>query len=382
MLRFQRRLARLVILAACIIALAGCGSIHRGYDSFLVLNDLQSGDDSSRLQATTATPERTTLDYTMDGRTHVADIYRPTDRAARATLVLIHGFTEEGRRDPRLVEFADAMARVGFVVIAPDVEGPRTLSVGMDDARSIRDSLAYALRDPDDLAEPPVGLMAFSFAVGPALIASMQPGIAGDLGFVVAVGGYYDLDKAITYVTTGMNPYTAEEHGMTAARRQSRWVVLLSQLDRLDRAADRERLRTIAERRMATPGADVSEQVSGLSEDGRAVYALVTNTDPERVPALLDALPADVRAEIRALDLARRDLSALEAELVLIHGTQDRVIPIGHSRQLQDVVGDDQAHLYPASGLYHVEVSPGLYSGWQLWRAGYRILTLADDNGE
>ncbi|SEP14128.1 Lysophospholipase, alpha-beta hydrolase superfamily [Aquisalimonas asiatica] len=346
----------------------------------LLLGDVQSGAESSRLKNITEEPERSTVAYAVDDREHVADIYQPGDREPRGTLVLIHGFTEHGRHDPRLVEFATSMARAGFTVVAPDVEGPMTMAVGLRDARHIQDTLEYVAADEDDFATEPMGLMAFSFAVGPAVIAAKSPDVAEDVAFLVAVGGYYDIEHAITYVTTGVDPLSGRRDTVPQPRREGKWVVLLSQLDRIEDTHDRELLREIAEARLEDPGAQVDSQVDALGEDGRAVYGLITNTDPDRVGEYLEALPATVRDELHGLDLARRDLSQLRAELVLVHGTDDNVIPIGHSERLQAAVGEEQAHLYPAAGLYHVDVTPGLRDGWQLWRASRLVLRLADQH--
>ena len=344
----------------------------------LLLGDVQSGAEDSRLKAITADPERSTVAYTVEDREHVADIYRPGDRAPRGTLVLIHGFTEHGRRDPRLVEFATSMARTGFVVVTPDVEGPKTMAVGLDDARDIGDTLEHVTAGDELPTEPPVGVMAFSFAVGPSIIAAKDPRVADHVGFLVAVGGYYDMVDAITYVTTGYDPVGGETGEVAEPRREGKWVVLLSQLDRIADERDRELLRRIAERRIEAHWADVDDEVEQLGDEGEAVYALITNTEPERVDELLAGLPGDVRHQIDGLDLAQRDLSRLQARLVLVHGTDDDVIPIGHSERLKAAVGEDQARLFPAGGLYHVDITPGLRDGWQLWRAAAHVLYLAD----
>lgn len=368
-----------VLFIALAIALTGCGSIQRGYESALLLGDVRAGSGDSRLKSVTGVPTRATITYTVADREHVADVYEPAGRPPRGTLVLIHGFTAHGRRDLRLVELAASLARSGFVVVAPDVEGPRTLAVGLDDARDIGDTLRHVTTDAGGFTVPPVGLIAFSFAVGPAMIAAMEPSAAGDVHFLVAVGGYYDLVDAITYVTTGFDPLSDRADTVPEPRREGKWLVLLGQLERIHDDEDRRLLRQIAESRLDDPEAPIDQPVAALGREGRSVFRLVANTDPGRVDEYVRGLPPAVRAELEGLDLARRDLSRLRAELILVHGTDDDVIPIGHSERLRDAVGDDRAHLFPASGLQHVDVSPGLRDGWQLWRAGALILRLADN---
>lgn len=372
------RIRTSVLFIAFAIALTGCGSMQRGYESALLLGDVRAGSGDSRLKSVTEAPTRSTITYAVSDREHVADVYEPAGRPPRGTLVLIHGFTGHGRRDLRLVELAASLARSGFVVVAPDVEGPRTFAVGLDDARDIGDTLRYVTTDPGGFTVRPIGLMAFSFAVGPAMIAAMEPSVADDVRFLVAVGGYYDLVDIITYVTTGFDPLNNRADAIPEPRREGKWLVLLSQLDRIHNDGDRRLLRRIAESRLDDPEARVDDAVAALGSEGQSVYRLVTNTDPGRVDEYVRGLPVDVRAELEGLDLAQHDLSRLRAQLILVHGMDDDVIPIGHSERLRDAVGD-RAHLFLASGLHHVDVSPGLRDGWQLWRAGSLLLRLAGD---
>ncbi|WP_290653368.1 hypothetical protein [Aquisalimonas sp.] len=374
-----RRCLLILVLGLLVLTLTGCASVHRGYESMLLLRDVQAGAEDSRLKRVTEDPTRSTVAYEIADREHVADIYRPAGREPRGTLVLIHGFTEHGRRDPRMVEFATSMARSGFVVVAPDVQGPKTFAVSLDDARDIGDTLRYLITEAEDRTEPPIGLMAFSFAAGPTLIAAKDSAVAKDIGFVIAVGGYYDIQDAISYVTTGVDPISGREAAVPEPRQEGKWVVLLSQLDRIDNDEDRELLREIAELRLQDPWRSVEDAAAQLGEEGRPVYELITNTDPERVSAHIQALPEQIREELVGLDLAQRDLSQLHAELILVHGTDDDVIPIGHSEQLKKALGEEQAQLFPAAGLHHVDVSPGLRGGWQLWRVARLVFRIADE---
>lgn len=363
------------------VVLGGCATVEHGYDSALLLGDVQAGADASRLKERTEAPERDVIDYARRGRPHVADVYQPQGRPSRGTLVLIHGFTPYGRRDPRLMAFARSMARSGFTVVVPDVVGPMTGSVSLDDSRAIRDTLAYVADGAGGYARGPIGVMAYSFAVGPAVIAANHPSVARHLDFLVGVGGYYDLPDAITYMTTGVDPGGPADT-LSAPRRRARWVFLQSQLPRLSHDEDRALLRRIAERRLGQNGTAVGDLVAELSPAGHAVYALVSNHDPGRVDTLIAALPERVRAQIRGLDLARRDLDRLTADVVLIHGRDDDVIPISHSERLREALGPDQARLYRASGLKHVDVAPGIVDSFALWQAAIHIFELAERHDE
>lgn len=362
----------LVLLLLGGLALGGCESSGRAMDAALLLGDVQAGAEDSRLKRRTQTPQRDTVHYQYDDEERVADRYRSGD-PSRGRLILVHGFTEQGRRDPRLVEFAHSMARSGFEVIAPEVPGLTDLSIGQDERRVIADTVRHA---SDDGA--PVALAAISFAVGPAMLAAMEDDTAEAVDIILAVGPYYDLVDVIRYASTGVDPDIDADDASMRPRPEGRWIILLAQRHRLDDAGDRQLLGEIGERRLDNPQVPIDDLAERLGADGRAMLDLVRNEDPAAVDELVAALPAAIRDDLRALNLAERDLSPLRARLILIHGPEDRVIPISHSERLRQALPDGQAQLYRAGGLDHVDVSAGFFDGIQLWRATRHLLRLAD----
>ena len=67
---------------------------------------------------------------------------------------------------------------------------------------------------------------------------------------------------------------------------------------------------------------------------GRAILALLQNRDPERVDALLAALPLETRALLDTLSPARH-LGHGSARLLLVHGRDDPAIPFSESLRLR-----------------------------------------------
>ncbi|WP_049753484.1 alpha/beta fold hydrolase [Alkalilimnicola ehrlichii MLHE-1] len=365
----------LVLALTAVIALPGCGAMQRHYEAGLILADIRAGEADSRWKRTRPAPERETVEYTgPTGVPRVADLYTPGDEV-RSNLVLVHGFTEAGRRDPRLVQFAKTLSRAGFRVLAPEVETLTRMDVSPENIRDVVDA-AHWLDARDD--GEGVGVAAMSFSVATAVLAALEEDGRPHIGWIVGVGGYYDLVETLTYVTTGY--FTEDgERRYQIPRVEGRWVVLLTQLDRVPDADDRRLLDRIARERLADPEAETGPLAERLSPPGRAVYALLTNRDPDRVPDLLAALPDGVRDEIKALNLANRDLSRLQAYLLLVHGRDDDVIPWTQSQALKQAAPRGQAELRLVTGLTHVDVDPGVVGAWRLLRAVNRLLLLRDD---
>ncbi|RLK46526.1 pimeloyl-ACP methyl ester carboxylesterase [Alkalispirillum mobile] len=365
----------LIVLLAGLLSLPACGPVQRHYEAGLILGDIRAGEEDSRLKRTRPAPERETVNYTgVTGEARVADLYTPGGEI-KADLVLVHGFTEDGRRDPRLIQFAETLARAGFRILAPEVETLTRMDVSPENVQDVVDASRWLDEHGDGDG---VGVAALSFSVATAVLAAMEPEGQPHIGWVVGVGGYYDLVDSLTYVTTGY--YTEDGREVFLEPRvEGRWVVLLTQLDRVPDDDDRELLERIAYRHLDDPGTDTEDKAEDLTPSGRAVYDLLTNRDPERVPELLADLPEPVRDEIEALNLARRDLSDLQAYLLLVHGRDDDVIPWTQSQALLEAAPASGAELRLVTGLTHVDVDPGLLDAWRLLRAVNRLLVLRDD---
>ncbi|MDR9438355.1 MAG: hypothetical protein RI841_02465 [Halomonas sp.] len=373
----SRRLLGTLLMALSLLPalLSGCATLNRHHQALLVLGDLSVGSEESRLKRRTEPPRREGLEYVQQGRAYQADVYHPPE-PHRGSLILVHGFTEQGRRDPRLVALAMTLGRVGFRVMVPELEGLRDYSISTREVAAIVDAIRHATRAGPE-APSQTAVAAVSFAVGPALIAAMDEEVASAVSFVVAVGGYYDMTDMLRYVTTGEDRGGAGR-AAPPPQREARWALLLSQLHWLEDERDRTLLGTMARRRLADSEAPVAREARRLGASGRALYALVTNQDPGRVEALIARLPPSLVRELEALDPSRRSLDSLQARLVLIHGPQDRVIPISHSRRLRDALPPGQARLFEAGALQHVSVSPDWRDGWSLWRALVYVLALGE----
>lgn len=366
-------------LAFVILLLAGLGvacSPARSLEAIRVLRDIEAGSGPSGLKETTPAPSRTFIRFGEDDAGE-ADLYLPGE-PARAGIVLVPGLTPHGRDDARLVDFAKTLARARFEVLVPDLPHLRALQVTASDAEPI----AAAARYLGERGRPgrPLGIAAVSFAVGPAVLALAEPGVRDRVGFFLGIGGYWDLEALITYVTTG---YYREEPGGAWVHRPpkayGKWVFVLSNAGRLGDAQDASVLTEMANRKLADRDAGIDDLVAGLGPGGRAVYALVANPDPERVPELLRALPTELGDEIARLDLSRRELSSLPVQFVLIHDRSDRIIPAAQSRALAEAVAPGHARLYVIGGLDHAQVKdPGIADAWALFDAVSTLLQLRD----
>ena len=361
---------------AGVVAAAAC-SPARFLEASRVLADIDAGLGPSTLKETTPAPSRNPVTFRVGGRPRAGDLYLP-GVPAEAGLVLVPGITREGKDDPRLIAFASTLARARFEVLVPDLPNLSALKVSADDAGAIADAVRFFDDRPTGAR---LGVAAISYAVGPAVAALFEDGADKRVDFVLAIGGYYDIEATITFFTTGhYRPHSSRAWRHRPPNDYGKWVFVRSNADRLESAADRTTLRAMAERKLDDLQADVSDLAAGLGAEGRSVYALLLNGDPERVPALIAGLPPGVAAAIARLDLRRLPLERLDVQFVLVHGRDDPIIPETESVALAAAVAAGRARLYLVDSLDHVDPKPaGLMDRLILLRAIAALLEIRDE---
>lgn len=363
------------LAAACLLLLllAGCAPA-RHYEAALVLRDIAAAGGDSSFKQKRPQPLRQAVSYAIAGRARGADLTLPgplegcLEHCPRAAIVVIPGVVPLGKDDPRLVAFVTTLARAGFAVLVPEIAGFRKLRVRPSDAREVADAFAYLAGRPELAPGGRAGLFAFSYAVGPALLAALEEDIRERVRFVVGLGGYHNIERAMRFFTTGWFEHAGAWRRITPDE-TGRMVLVYASLDYLASAGDGERFERMVALRGRDPGADLEPLAAGLSEQGRAVYALAVNDDPARFPERLAGLPEALRADLARLNLARHDLKPLRARLYLVHGRNDNLIPWPETLALAAAAPEGQSEVFLIHRvLGHVDLNFSSLFSWRFWR--------------
>jgi pimeloyl-ACP methyl ester carboxylesterase len=282
------------------------------------------------------------------GRTLAADLYRSA--RPRGTIVLVHGLSAAGRRQPDLARLARLLARHGPLALVPQFDSLAAFKLDGHEVAAIVAALDYAAG-----VARPVAVAGFSFGAGPALLAAAE---RPDVRPAGSFGGYADLRTVVAYVTTeaGAEPY-------------NRFKLLQLLAGLVGDASDRAGLDAIARARLANPFEDTSRREAELGSNGRAVLALVHNRRADAVSALLAGLSADAHAALDRLS----PLSAmprLRGRALIAHGRADSSIPYTESVRLADAAGSQAVILttfHHTGPLSLMEIMrSGVPDGWKL----------------
>lgn len=263
------------------------------------------------------------------------DRYVPAGLGGGRPLVLVHGFTPEGKDDPRAREAAALLARAGFEVAVPTIPGLARGRLRPEDVEPVVATLAAR--------SGPTVVLGVSVGAGPALLAAADPRVRDRVSDVVSLGGYASALEVLRFWLTG-----AYAFGEVRGR-----VVHEPELVRRFVRANAD---------MLTP----------------AARAELEAADPERSARFLATLSPELRRDLEAFSpvSVARDI---RARLILVHGRTDRAVPYTESLRLA-AARPERTTVALVGVMDHVE--GGGAAGWQelrdfvaLWRVMYALIS-------
>ena len=163
-----------------------------------------------------------------------ARLYRPATVRTRP-LLLTGGVHALGIDEPRLIAFAETLARSGTPVITPALPDLKQYLITPRLTDDIEDAAKSVLAAPDvpQDTDGRLGLLGISFAGGLSIIAAGRPALRDRVAFVFSVGGHASLPGVMRYLCTGVQP-----DGRTHPPHDYGSVILLTNLAEAVVAAD------------------------------------------------------------------------------------------------------------------------------------------------
>ncbi|HZS24228.1 MAG TPA: hypothetical protein VFA30_04500 [Gaiellaceae bacterium] len=299
--------------------------------------------------------------------------YRPGRGSRWPAVVLLNGVTARGRRHPDVERLADALARVGCLVLVPDPPG---LAEGEVTERTLAATIAVvrdAAHRPDD-AGGRVALVGVSVGASLGLLAAEEPGLAGRITLVAGIAPYTDLVNVARLATTGdtledgrLVPYTARSF-LPLVIARSLVAALPPSRDRSTLLAELLRLHE------GTPDPLAlfrSLRPPDVAASARPLVALLANRDPADFDRLYADLPPALRASIARLSpLDRAD--RLRAPVEIASAPHDKYFPLAETRALVRAAEHTRVRLTVTSTLHHAIPSLSLsdvadlgrFDGW------------------
>ncbi len=375
--RPRRLIGVLLAVAVLLIAARFYPPTRRLGDSAMLLQAVFAGEKSSWLGRWTSPPRR--LERAGGGAP--ADFYLPAgdSKEVRGCVLLAHGMTDMGRRDPRLAAFARNLARLGFAAVVPELPGMRRFRPSPGDVDKISENFSWMA---GKFSRPGLlcGLFAFSFAAGPALKAAARPRLKDRTGYFIGLGAYFDLKAVLKHLTTGGRGEGPAFPGGPPVR-VGKWLFLRYNLGNLGFEPHSAAIESIVRLKLADERADISRYKDSLPGALRDILALIENGDPGRFDEIFGAQSAGMRNLI--VDWSMEPVIAkTRMPVFLLHGRSDPFVPFRESERLAAAArrrgaGAGPARLFIARALGHVDpggrTDPGIGGDWSRFSEALRL---------
>jgi len=278
------------------------------------------------------------------------DLYRPAGGGPHHGIVVCLGVVPFGVDHPQVPILGKALARAGLVALLYWSPAMRNFRLDPDDVENIALAYRWLLERPDvDPARS--GLLGTCVGGSFALMAATSPLIRDRVAFLAAYAPYSsmwtfarDIASATRPCGDGCEPWQVDP----LTRK-----VFVHSVTALLEPDEAERFRSA----YANEGGHLDSQ--GLSEDGRAVYALLTAPDADEAEIALHRLPPAMQERLAALTPLNY-LNDLQAPLiVLLHDRGDQVIPVGESRRLVSALAGHTGVQYTEMLFQHLDPVKG-----------------------
>lgn len=290
--------------------------------------------------------ERLTFEY--NGERAEARLYTPVGVENPPSVVLVHGVNHFGIDDPRLERFARAVSAAGVQVLTPAVKELSDYHVAPHSIDTVGGALMEMQRRNHVTR---VGLMGMSFGGGISLLTAADERFADRVSFVVAVGAHDDLGRVSRFFVTDEITKVGGETEHLKAHGYGMMVLVYSHVEDFFPASDvpaaREALRLwIWEHRD-----EARKAQAGCSAESKAKLERLFGDGSEALrPEMLALIERHTKDMAEVSPHGR--LGAIRANVYLLHGSGDTVIPATETEWL--------AHDVPPARLKTTLVTPAL----------------------
>jgi acetyl esterase/lipase len=292
------------------------------------------------LTTLTAQPTRTEHHFPYAGGFVDADIYHPADGGRHGAVMLLLGAGDLPRSD-LAVRFAEALARLGVVVMMPNTAGMLAERLTFDEVDAVRAGVNQ-LRAQPDVDPERIGLVGLSASGGLSIVAAGQPDLRDEVRFVNSFGSYYDATQLLLDVASR----SIEVDGKVLPwqpEQRTQDVVEIALHD-------------------GPPSAAVDELLAGTTRD--------------RARELIAQLPPETRAKLDQISPSTY-LDRVKAHLYLMHDVDDPFIPYTQSRALNAAARPGLVDRFTEFSIFS-HVIPDRPVPWQtfvpdLWRLYWHV---------
>ncbi len=328
--RRRTRVLRGLLLALLILFVAIFAPLKRNLRAASLLWQLQSPaaegwfvrNVAEKLARIDLNPVRTELRTIPTPTPLAARFYYPIGRGNAPTVIVLHGVHHLGIEEPRLVAFATALASHGFLAITPELNDLADYRITPQTIESIGEC-AHFVRQRSG---KPATIIGLSFAGGLALMAAAEPRWRDDIGLILAVGAYDDLQRVLEYYATNLMIWPSGNVTRLPAHEYGPLVAVYDYPQEFFSPRDVPAARTALRYLLWEKRERAQTEAQQLSPQGEKFFELLFQ---HHIDVLSPVLLRGIRKyhDVLAAISPHGHLSGLQASVYLLHGAADNIVP-------------------------------------------------------
>lgn len=142
---------------------------------------------------------RRTFGDSVAGRTITADVYRRAGGDSRGVIIVLHGMTVTGNRDPRVINLCRALAEAGFTNVAPLVPEIQDQQLRPETYEAVSECIQRITDNPDLCPQKKAALLGPSFSGSAGLIAAARPENINRISSICTIGSYAGINSTFDF---------------------------------------------------------------------------------------------------------------------------------------------------------------------------------------
>ena len=357
---------KIILTLVLVLVIFFISPFGRGiYKSLLLVSETVPNFPVRPLKYFAKAPEVAEVGYSRNGVRTNADLYLPGDSRKHPAIILTLG-TLVTRKSDAVVNLSKALAKIGYVVLIPELPEFVNGLIWTDSVNSLIASYNYLDGNPK-VINSKIGFVGFCAGASVAMVAAQDTQIFDKVAFISAISPFYDGNSMVK--ATLLNQQVVE--GRVEVWRPAKLTQdSLNQffMNVVENQDDRKVLVQYLNSRQNMSEEDFNK----LSADSQSIYNFIKNSQAESFEELKEQLPKGIKEALSQVSPSN-NISRLKAKVLILNDKKDTFVPRSEGFQFVNNLPREQIYFKEVDSFEHVSPATNL-PRWaairQVWHLG------------
>lgn len=357
---------KVILTLVLILIIFSISPFGRGiYKTFLLVSQTAPNFPVRPLEYFAKEPDVSEVSYSRDGVTTIADLYLPGDSRKHPAIILTLG-TLVNRKSDAVVDLSNALAKIGYVVLIPELPEFVNGLIWTDSVNSLIASYNY-LDSNLNVINSKIGFVGFCAGASVAMVAAENTQIFNKVAFISAISPFYDGNSMVkaTLLNQQILDGRVEVWRPAKLTQESLNQFFMNVVENQD---DKKVLAQYLDSRQNMSEEDFNK----LSADSQNIYNFIKNSQAESFESLREQLPKGIKEALSQVSPSN-NISRLKAKVLILNDKKDTFVPRSEGFQFVNNLPREQLYFKEVDSFEHVSPATNL-PRWaairQIWHLG------------